>query len=179
VTRETDETGGRWLALRVEYETSIGAGIEEILAVLEDYEGSPSVFSRIESVKVRSRDGPSRAVTEQVSGVRVLGLALMSRMAFECQVERPAAGRARQSFKAIETDGGTKSCEGSWSLEEAGPGLTRVLYRLDTWAEPRFPMQEAIMRSFGPGDIERTLRELGAAVERRRREAARGATSRP
>jgi len=182
VSRERSPDGAAWIDMRADFETVYPFGIEEIVAVLEDYEGTPEVFSRVESVKLRSKEGDT-AITEQVSAVRILGLAFISKLAFRVETEWAGPGRAVVSFHAIETDGSAYLSDGSWELEAMDVGGSRstyLRYRLETWAEPRFPGQEGIMRAFGAGDFQRTLRELGAALRRRAggRSAGSGAAPR-
>jgi hypothetical protein len=142
--------------------------MEEVIAKLWDFTGSPRTFSRIEAVRLRSDTG-TEAVTEQRTAVRVLGLAFISNLVFHNALARKGPAAATIRFETIETDGSCLSTEGAWDLEDrsdpAGPA-TYVTYSLDSFVEPRFPGQAAIMRAFGQGDIKRVMRELGQAIAR-------------
>lgn len=177
VSRVRSPDGAAWIDMYADFETVYPCGIEEVVALLQDYEGTPKVFSRVESVTLRSKDGDT-AVTEQVSAVRVFGFAFISKLSFRVSTEWKGPDRATVRFASIETDGSAYRSDGSWELETIEAGGTKstyLRYRLDTWAAPRFPGQEGIMRAFGAGDFQRTLRELGAAL--RRRAARRGTGS--
>lgn len=160
--------GRRWVETEVAVEAVFPGRLEELLALLTDYEASPGLFSRIEAVKLRSREGDV-AVTEQRSAVRVLGLAFTSDLVFRNVLTRTGPSTARLSFEMVGGDGSSRETRGGWELEEvaleSGPGVYLV-YRCFLVAENRFPLQLAIMRAFGKGDFERMVGELGAAFER-------------
>ncbi len=163
-----DAQGKRWIRLSCEFECAYREKMASVVATLWDFPASTKVFSRIEAVRVRSDDG-ARAVTEQRTGVRVLGLAFISNLVFLNTLTRPGPSAAVLSFETIETDDSCLSTKGAWYLEErsdaSGP-VTVARYVLDSYVEPRFPGQAVIMRSFGAGDIKMLMRELGAAMTR-------------
>jgi hypothetical protein len=155
--------GKRWIRLRSQYDSVFRASMDEVIATLWDFEGSHEIFSRIEATRVRSRseDG-SVAVTEQRTGIRVLGFAYVSNLAFRNVIKRDGP-IATIEFEAVEVDRTTLSSHGAWTLaegrDEKGP-LTYVRYFLDSCVEPKYPAQEWIMRQFGDGDMRRLIREL-------------------
>lgn len=158
-----------WIDLSAEVEAVFRCPVEPILETLWDFESSPGVFKRIESVNVRSDDGKV-AVTEQKSAIRVLGLSFESSLVFENEMIRNGDGTAVFMFKTIEVDAITRSVTGSWYLEEfadAAGVATRVRYSMQSYVESAFLGQEWIMRSFGEGDIENVVRELATAVRAR------------
>ena len=163
--------GEEGILLRARYETAARAGLDATIATLWDFAGSPEVFSRIDSVRVLADDG-REAVTEQTTGIRVLGLTYLSVARFRCRLERISAREARVSFEAIWSDGSVLSTFGSWELREEpsaeGP-LTRIVYSLESRSAATVVGQELIMRSFGGADIARTVKELAKAVEARAR----------
>jgi hypothetical protein len=180
VSRYQAPDGKRWIRFASTYETAYRAGVEDIVATLWDFENSPKAFSRILSSRVRSDSG-TEAVTEQRTGVRVLGFSYLSDLVFRDVLTRPGPSSAIMEFEAIEVDATTLSARGSWTLEQgsdaAGP-LTYARYTMESYVEPRIIAQEMIMRSFGGADMRKLLRELGAATAKRIK-AGQGRASSP
>ena len=173
VSRSSEPEG---IALRARFETAVPAPLEEVLATLRDFEGSPAVFSRIEAVLVLSREGDA-VVTEQRTVIKALGLRFRSVATFRSTLERSCPGEARCGFEAIGSDGSLISTRGSWFLRDESDGegsLTYISYELESCVPPTLPGQEFVMRTFGSGDLARTLRELERAVLRRIRGAGSG-----
>ena len=163
-----DSQGRRWIRLRSEFECSYRERMDDIVATLWDFPRSPKVFSRIEAVRLRYDTG-TKAVTEQRTAVRVLGLAFISNLVFENTLVRSSPGAATVGFEMIETDGSCLSSKGGWALEDrSGPGgpATYATFHIESLVEPRFPGQAAIMRAFGAGDAKKAMRELGQATAR-------------
>jgi len=160
-----------WIESETEVEAVFMGSLEDALAILEDYENSPRVFSRIEAVRVRSSTPDGVTVTEQRSAVRVLGLAYVTNLVFRCEVAREGGDRATLTFRMIDGDGSARSSEGSWTIEPARLGSEEAVYlryRCSMLVERRFPMQLEIMRSFGKADFEKMVLELGKALDRRK-----------
>jgi hypothetical protein len=162
--------GKKWIRLFCEYDSVYRATMDDVLGILWDFESSHEIFPRIEETRVRSisEDG-SVAVTEQRTGVRILGFAYVSNLVFRNELLRDGPVAAVE-FEAIEVDDTTLSSKGRWTLvedrDESGP-LTYVRYSLDSCVEPKYPAQEWIMRNFGDGDMKKIIRELRKAVARR------------
>jgi hypothetical protein len=169
VSRYRAPDGKRWIRFAATYETAYRAGMEDVVATLWDFENSPKAFSRIVSSRVRSDSG-TEAITEQRTGVRVLGFSYLSDIVFRDVLTRPGPSSAIMEFEAVEVDPTTLSARGSWTLEEgsdaAGP-LTYARYSMESYVEPRILAQEMIMRSFGGADMRKLLRELGDATAKR------------
>lgn len=164
-----DAKGGRWIHMSYECECVYRANMETVAGILWDFADSPKVFSRVESVRLRSGDERS-SVTEQRTAIRVLGLSFISELVFKNSFERPGPKETIIDFGTIETDGSCLSSKGSWVLEDwsdsSGP-VTYVKYSVDGYVALRFPGQAAIMRSFGPADVKRVMRELGEAISKK------------
>ena len=159
------------ILLKARYETAIAAGLDEVIAVLRDFEKSPETFSRIDSIDLISNDGVE-AITDQTTAIRVLGISYVSVARFRSRIDRLSPTEAFISFESIRTDSKLIKSTGSWRLRELLNGnsvLTHVDYRLETLVPARVIGQEFVMRSFGGADVARTLRELSAAVARRTR----------
>lgn len=162
--------GTSWIKLVVDVEGVIPGSIDEVLAILRDYEKGPQVFSRVDSVKVRSRE-EAFAITEQKNVIRVLGLVYESTIVFKTQQERISANEALSTFSMVDSDGTTRSVDGGWRLKSVvvkGQSAVYLEYYNSMLVAPRFPLQLQIMRAFGRGDYERVVRELGAAVQAQR-----------
>jgi hypothetical protein len=170
VSRYYSPDGKRWIRFYSAYDSVYRASIEDIVATLWDFEASPEVFSRIEETRVRSRseDG-TMAVTEQRTGIHVLGFTYTSNLAFRNELRRDGQ-ETIVSFEAIEVDKSTLSSRGFWTLvescDETGP-LTYVRYFLDSYVEAKYPAQEWIMRQFGESDMRRIIRDLYKATAKR------------
>jgi len=163
-----DAAGKRWIRMSYEFECSYGQRMDKVISTLWDFRSSPKVFSRIESVRLRSDSGTA-AVTEQRTVVRLLGFVFASNLVFSNSLTRRGPAAATVGFEMIETDGSCLSSKGSWELEDRStPDVpsTYVRYTFETDIEPRFPAQAAIMRGFGPADVKTTMRELGQAMAR-------------
>ena len=163
-----DPQGKRWIHLSCEFEYSYQARMEDIIVTLWDFPRAPKIFSRIESVRVLSDTG-TVAVTDQRTAVRVLGLAFISNLVFRSTLTRRNPDSTTLSYETIKTDGSCLSAAGAWYLEEksasSGPS-TYARYSLESYVEPRFPGQAAIMRGFGAADVKKVMRELGQAMAR-------------
>jgi len=163
-----DAQGKDWIHLSGEFECDYAEKMDAVLAILWDFPEAPRVFSRIEAVRVRS-SSTTRAVTEQRSAVRLLGFAFISDLVFDNVLAKRGEGEASVSFELLESDGSCLSTSGNWELRDlsgpAGP-RTNAKFTLDSYIQPRFPGQTAIMRGFGAEDMRKTMRELGEAIER-------------
>jgi hypothetical protein len=160
--------GKRWIHMTCEYEATYSESMERLIGTLWDFPRSPQVFSRVEAVRVRSETG-GIAITETRTAVRVLGLAFVSNFVFRNSLERSGPRKATARFEMLESDGSCLSTTGEWEFEDqsgAGGPLTLARYSIDTYAEPRFPGQELIMRGFGAADIKNAMLELGAGASR-------------
>ncbi len=168
--------GTSWIKLEVDVEGVFPGTVDETLAVLRDYERGPQIFSRVASVKVRSRN-EAFAITEQKNVVRALGLSYESTIVFKTQQQRISADEALSTFVMIDSDGTTKSVNGGWRLKAVtvkGQGAVYLEYYNSMLVAPRFPLQLQIMKAFGQGDYEKVVRELGAAVQAHRAQSGPG-----
>lgn len=174
-TRVSLPDGSTWIQSEADIEGVFLGSIEDVIAVLKDYEAGSKVFSRVESVKVRSR-GPDYAITEQKNAIKILGLSYEATIIFQTRLYRLSSRTAESHFVMVDSDGSTRSVEGGWRLEAVEVG-GRSAYYVENYCTmlvaPRFPLQLQIMKSFGKSDYERTMRELGAAVAARSAVAAR------
>ena len=160
--------GKRWIHMTCEYEARYSESMDELIATLRDFPRTPQVFSRVEAVRVRSETN-GIAITETRTAVRVLGFAFVSNLVFKNSLERSGPREATERIEMIESDGSCLSTKGAWEfVDESGAGgpSTFARYTIDTYADPRFPGQEIIMRNFGAADIKKAMLELGAAVSR-------------
>ena len=160
-----------WIRSDADIEAVFAGSLDDVMAILEDYENSPRVFSRIEQVRVRSSSADGITVTEQRSAVRIMGLAYVTNLVFRCENRRDGEDMATSTFRMIDGDGSTRSSEGGWSLEATavdGVPAVYVRYRCSILVEPRFPMQLQIMQGFGKADFVKTVEELGAAMKKLR-----------
>ena len=165
----TDAQGKHWIHVTASFAAAYPRSVDQVVNTLWDFAGSPKVFSRLESVKVRSNDGRT-AVTEQRTAVRILGLAYISDIVLLNELERSNPSSALVKFRLIGTDGSCLATAGAWHVvqrSDTARTVADVEYDLDTIIEPRFPAQAAIMRGFGPGDMRHLLRELGDALAKR------------
>jgi len=163
-----DAQGKYWIHVSGKFACDYAQAMDDVIATLWDFADAPRVFSRIEAVRVRSSSAGA-AVTEQRTAVRVLGLAFISNLVFRNALKRTGTGAAVLSFELLESDGSCLATRGAWELaNEPGPSgpRTHAEFWLDTYVEPRFPGQAAILRGFGAGDMRRTMRELGLAIKR-------------
>jgi hypothetical protein len=168
VSDYTDPHGKAWIHLSGEFECEYAESVQDIVSTLRDFAGTPRVFSRIEEVRVRSTAGTT-VVTEQRSAVRVLGFAFVSNLVFRNELASSGSKAATVSFELIEGDGSCLATRGAWELVDRSVDMsprTYARFRLESYVEPRFPGQAAIMRGFGAGDMKRTMRELGQATKR-------------
>ena len=162
--------GTSWIRTVVHVEAVFDGTLNEAVAVLDDYENYPKVFSRISAVRLRSK---ARGVTvmDQRNLVAVMGLRYETNLVFRSEFLSRGPGRMAETFAMTESDGSTRASEGSWELEEvrldSGPAVYLRYYCL-ILVEPRFPMQLQIMQNFGKADFVKTVEELGAAMKKRR-----------
>jgi len=168
---ETAKTpdGSKWITLDASYEVVLRAPLEAVAAAnWQAYERSHEVFSRVFRSRVLSRSA-DEIVTEQETGVKVLGLSFLSTAVFRNVRARPASGRVEVDFSLVRSDGSLRESAGGYVFEaieaEDGP-WTLVRYRVSTEVEARFPGQAGIMRTFGPADLEDVLGEFAREVYR-------------
>jgi len=161
--------GAKWIALGASYEVVLRAPLEVVAAAnWGAYERSHEVFSRVYRSRVLSRLA-DEIVTEQETGVKVLGLSFLSTAVFRNTRARPAPGRVEVDFTLVRSDGSLGSSDGGYvfeAIEAAGGPWTLVRYRVRTEVEARFPGQAGIMRTFGPADLEDVLGEFAREVYR-------------
>lgn len=168
---ETAKTpdGSKWITLDASYEVVLRAPLEAVAAAnWQAYERSHEVFSRVFRSRVLSRSA-DEIVTEQETGVKVLGLSFLSTAVFRNVRARPASGRVEVDFSLVRSDGSLRESAGGYVFEaiEAADGpWTLVRYRVSTEVEARFPGQAGIMRTFGPADLEDVLGEFAREVYR-------------
>lgn len=164
------EDGSSWIRSVVEVEAVFPGTIGEFLAVATDYENGPKTYSRVASVRIRSREGKS-SITEQSSVVKALGFRFESNLVFRNTIESVSGQGAHTTFKMLETDGSARDDEGGWYYMATwvrGQPAVYILYYNDLIVAQRFPLQLQIMQTFGRADYEKVLRELAAAVQARR-----------
>ncbi len=163
-----DPQAKRWIHLSCEFDYTYRESMENVITALWDFKDSPKTFSRVEAVRVRSDTG-TVAVTEQRTGIRILGFAFISNLVLRNVLVRRGPGAATFNYESIETDGSCLSTTGAWEMEDrsdsSGPA-TYVRFTLDSYVEPRFPGQATIMRGFGAADIKKIIRELGQSILR-------------
>lgn len=163
-----DDRGRRWIRLSSEFEGAYRAKMDDVLETLWDFKDSPRIFPRIESVRVRSDDG-TEAITEQRTGVHILGFSYVTNLVLYDQLCRDGK-TASLKFESIEVDDTTLSSKGTWFLEDRSDSsgcATYVRYSFESIVAPRFPAQAAIMRQFGADDVRALLRQLGEATDKR------------
>jgi hypothetical protein len=163
-----DPQAKRWIHLSCEFDYTYRESMENVITALWNFKDSPKTFSRVEAVRVRSDTG-TMAVTEQRTGIRILGFAFISNLVLRNALVRRGPGAATFSYESIETDGSCLSTTGAWEMEDrtdsSGPA-TYIRFTLDSYVEPRFPGQATIMRGFGAADIRKVIRELGQSILR-------------
>lgn len=174
VRKEKSADGRSWIVMHAEYEATMRADSREILAILSDYHDAPAIFPRIERIDVLDDQG-DKALTRQTTVFRLLGMTIANTMEFQVIYKHVSPSTTVQLFSMIKSDGSALKNEGSWIVEEVLPALSaqkgplcRVVYKLETWSEPRYPLQEFVMRNFGPGDIMALFKQLAEAIQRTR-----------
>lgn len=178
VANAGSEDGNEWIRSDAVVEAVFPGKVEDLVAILTEHKGDSSIYSRVESDKVLE-SGPGYWVTEQVSAIRMLGLAYVSRLVFRTTLENGANGKRSLEFRMIDGDGSSKSVEGSYDMEPVlagGQEAVYLRYRCTMVVKKRFGIQLWVMQTFGKGDFERTVQELGEAFARRN---ARGGGSGP
>lgn len=161
--------GAKWITLRAVYEVVLRAPVESVASAnWGAYERAPEVYSRVFRSRVLSRSA-DELVTEQVTGVKVLGLSFLSTAVFRNTRACPTPGRVEVEFSLVRSDGSLRDSVGGYvfeAIEAPGGPWTFVRYEVRTEVEARFPGQAGIMRSFGPADLEDVLREFAREVYR-------------
>ncbi len=100
----------------------IDAPLEDVWAVVEDVERAPDWQGGLKAIRVLERDGDGRPMLCEVeSDAKVRTVKSTVRFRYEA----PTALRWTQE------KGELRSVEGSWELEELGPGQTRATYALE------------------------------------------------
>ncbi|MBN1242886.1 MAG: hypothetical protein JXA15_09315 [Spirochaetales bacterium] len=159
--------GAKWIVLVASYEVVLRAPLEAVAAAnWRAYERSHEVFSRVYRSRVLSKS-VDEIVTEQETGVKVLGLSFLSTAVFRNTRARPAPGRVEVEFSLVRSDGSLRASAGSYAFESIdGPEGPWTLVRYEVWTEveARFPGQAGIMRTFGPADLEDVLEEFAREV---------------
>lgn len=162
--------GERWIRVSGFYEVALHAPLAAVLdACWLGMDESARIYSRVEWSRVLRRSD-YEVVGEQVAGVRVMGFEYLSRASFLNELERPAPNVARVSWSLLDSDGSMRRSVGWWYFAEirSGPDpVTYVEYFTDGEILGLFPGQLALMRAFGPGDLERMLGEFSEEAYRR------------
>jgi hypothetical protein len=163
-----DPQGKSWIRLSGECEGAYRQSIDDLVATLWDFANAPKTFARIDSCRLIADDGRTAEI-EQNTGVRILGLAFLSRAVFRDTLIRDE-DTAAISFESIDVDDTMLSSKGEWLLEDRSDSsgcATYVRYKLESIVEPRFPGQLYIMRQFGPADMQALLKQLNEATAKR------------
>ena len=105
-----------------EASVEIEAGIDELWAIVEDVETAPDWQDGLEEMNVLDRDAEGRVLrAESVSDAKVKTVKSIVRFSYD----EPHVLSWEQE------KGDLKSVVGSWELEDAGDGFTRVTYKLE------------------------------------------------
>jgi ribosome-associated toxin RatA of RatAB toxin-antitoxin module len=100
----------------------IDAPLEEVWAVVEDVERAPEWQGGLKAIRVLERDADGRPVLCEVdSDARVRTVTSTVRFRYE-----PST-----ALRWTQERGELKAVEGSWQLQELGPGRTRATYSLE------------------------------------------------
>lgn len=162
--------GTSWIRTVVHVEAVFDGTLDDAVAVLDDYENYPKVFSRISATRIRTKE-KGVTVMDQRNLIAIMGLRYETNLVFRSEFIPKGTGRMTEIFEMTESDGSTRESEGSWEIEEVrldtGPAVY-VRYYCLIMAAPRFPMQLQIMKSFGKADFVKTVEELGAAMRKLR-----------
>jgi hypothetical protein len=161
--------GSKWIALSAAYEVVLRAPLETVAAAnWTAFEHSEEIYSRVFRSRVLSRSA-DEVVTEQETGVKILGLSFLSTAVFRNTRGRPTPGRVEVRFSLVRSDGSLRDSAGGYVFEAIdapdGP-WTLVRYELRSEVEARFPGQAGIMRTFGPADLAGVLEEFAREVYR-------------
>ena len=132
--------GSSWIRNGTEIRTVFAGRLEDLVALLCDYEGSPRSFpgsSRCGCAALRA-GGRNRAAQHGA----ILGFEYVSNLVFRNELKRASPTAASLTFTMIDGDGSCRSVEGGWdleSLESGGPQAVLVAYRCDMLVRPRYP----------------------------------------
>jgi hypothetical protein len=163
------EDGARWIRMELEFEVTLRASSAFASdACWYGTERAAEIFSRVDSVRILSRE-PTLVISEQLTGVRILGLAFLAKGTYRNELRRDSPAKALVSWTLEETDGSVRGNTGYWYFEEVRGGadpLVYVRYQVVSEVEARFPGQLGIMRAFGPGDIKALLMQFAREVYR-------------
>lgn len=100
----------------------INAPLDEVWALVEDVERAPEWQGGMKAIHVLERDDDGRAaVCETESDAKVRTVKSTVRFRY----------RSPTTLSWTQEKGDLKSVEGSWVLEELGPGRTRATYKLE------------------------------------------------
>lgn len=103
--------------------TVVNAPIDAVWAVVEDVLTAPEWQSGMDSIRALETDAEGRATLVEVENdIKVRKIKSQVRFAY--------AGPTKLSW--TQEKGDMKSVVGSWELEDAGDGTTKVTYALDT-----------------------------------------------
>jgi ribosome-associated toxin RatA of RatAB toxin-antitoxin module len=137
----------------------VPASIERCYALVADIERAPEWQRTLESVVVVEYDDRGRAlICDTVSDAKLTKIECRVRMAYE----EPTAVRWTQ----VDSDD-LVAMDGSWTLEELGPELTRATYALAVDPGPIGFLAKPLERVIRPAVIGHQADELLVAIESR------------
>jgi hypothetical protein len=139
--------------------TEIPASIEDCWAVVEDLPAAPGWQSGLEQLNVVEHDGDGRPLlADTVTDAKFRKVA--------CRVRFEYDAPHHLSFTRVSGD--VKVMEGSWDLEELGPGRTRATYtmRVDPgrgglMAKPLEKALRPLIVGGRPGELAREVQRRG------------------
>lgn len=164
------EAGPRkgWIHARAAFQTAYPYSGARVYSLLNDYANISKVFSRIWNERIVAAI-PGGYLIEQETGVRILGFKFSSTIRLRTHISPDVRGGGTIQCLLVNEGGALENNTTTWQIRElssaSGP-LCLATYSIEFDTLDQFPGQIAIMRRFGPQEIENTLVELGEALDR-------------
>ena len=169
----SESRGGRtWNTLSGRIETFAPASVEELWAVITDWDQYPRLFPKIQKVEAVKK-GDTVLLSETVV-VSALGVSVTNRFTLRLELKTdPVTGSRSIPWTQAWADGTIDHLEGRWDLEPgqlAGQRGTWVRYRTQSSVIETIPGQAAFVGMFYAGELKQII---NAVVDetRKRKEA--------
>lgn len=150
--------GGDWSVLDSQVTGTVAAPLERVLAVVQDYESYPRLFSKVKQVRVDRK--PDAVLLFEVVTVEALGIVNTNRFTLRLGLPERQEGLVRLSWTQAGTDGTIDGLEGGWTLRDVGTitkPVVRVTYRTKSAVPHRVPGQDVVIGMFLGGETKAVL----------------------
>lgn len=154
-------SGSRWIRSDTELSGVFPIPLDALRSVLMDFSSYPRIFPRLAATSVLAEDERGFVIRQRYEIV-ILGFRFPTEYDLRILPSDDPGGNAWfLGWELVGSDGSVGGSLGFWELESvSGPGgesWTRVTHRNEGLVRKDYPIQERIMRSWGPSELSKSI----------------------